>query len=240
MEEGSEDDVSLLGFEVADAAALGVVQQRLAAGGVAHSVGEAALCAERGVLGLITCRDPMGLSVEIFYGPAQLEDQPFVSPAGVRGFVTGDQGIGHVVLSAPDIAPVRSFYVDLLGFKLSDVIRMPLSPEFALELEFYHCNPRHHTLALAPIPAPKRLHHFMLQADRLDDVGLALDRAASAGVRITQALGRHTNDHMVSFYAATPAGFEVEFGWGALEVDASWRVGLHSKISIWGHKPPAA
>jgi hypothetical protein len=45
---------------------------------------------------------------------------------------------------------------------------------------------------------------------------------------------------MVSFYARTPAGFEVEFGTGALEVDeASWRVMRHDKPSSWGHKRPA-
>ncbi|MBN9634385.1 MAG: VOC family protein, partial [Actinobacteria bacterium] len=48
-------------------------------------------------------------------------------------------------------------------------------------LEFYHCNARHHTLALIPAPMPKRMHHFMLQANTLDEVGFALDRAAKAG-----------------------------------------------------------
>lgn len=26
-------------------------------------------------------------------------------------------------------------------------------------------------------------------------------------------LGKHTNDHMVSFYLRTPSGFNVEYGW---------------------------
>jgi biphenyl-2,3-diol 1,2-dioxygenase len=113
---------------------------------------------------------------------------------------------------------------------------MQISPEFALELEFYHCNPRHHTLALAPVPTPKRLHHFMLQAATLDDVGFALDRVAAAKVPLTNTLGKHTNDHMVSFYARTPSGFEVEYGWGAREVGPTWRVAHHDRVSIWGHQ----
>lgn len=45
---------------------------------------------------------------------------------------------------------------------------------------------------------------------------------------------------MVSFYARTPSGFEVEFGWGGLPVDsATWRVARHEKMSSWGHKRPA-
>jgi hypothetical protein len=87
---------------------------------------------------------------------------------------------------------------------------------------------------------PKRLHHFMIQTPSLDAVGFALERAGAAGAPITASLGRHTNDQMVSFYSRSPAGFEVEFGYGALEVDdATWRVTRHDKPSSWGHKRPA-
>jgi biphenyl-2,3-diol 1,2-dioxygenase len=134
----------------------------------------------------------------------------------------------------------RRFYQDLLGFRLSDIIRMQPGPQFAFDMEFFHCNPRHHTLALIPVPMPKRLHHFMVQVSTLDAVGFALERANSAGTPITASLGRHTNDQMVSFYSRTPAGFEVEFGQGAIEVDdATWRVGRHDKPSSWGHKRPS-
>lgn len=239
LEEGPEDDVAYIGFEVADAEALEAVRGRLRRAGVAVTEPEPGLVEERGVLDLFTCRDPDGLTVEVYYGPSERHEAPFVSPTG-GGFVTGGQGVGHAVLTTADIAKAGVFYRDGLGLRLSDVIRMAFGPDFALELEFYHCNPRHHTLALVPLPAPKRLHHFMLQTRSLDDVGLALDRANAAGLRITQSLGRHTNDHMVSFYAETPAGFEVEFGWGAREVDASWRVVRHDRASIWGHKHAAA
>ncbi len=44
-------------------------------------------------------------------------------------------------------------------------------------------------------------------------------------------------DRMVSFYAGTPSGFEVEYGFAAITVDeAVWRVSRHDKTSIWGHK----
>jgi hypothetical protein len=42
-------------------------------------------------------------------------------------------------------------------------------------------------------------------------------------------LGKHTNDHMVSFYLRTPSGFNVEYGWGAREMDdATWQVQVHT------------
>ena len=240
VEPGDADDVAYVGFEVAGAAELEAVRGRLTEGGVAVGNGDPALIAERGVLDLISCQDPDGLAVEVFYGPTLRSETPFVSPAGVAAFVTGGQGLGHVVLSTKDMAAARRFYQDILGFRLSDVITMRAGPKFSFDMEFFHCNPRHHTLALMPIPTPRRLHHFMIQTPTIDAVGFALERATAAGAAITATLGRHTNDHMISFYSRTPAGFEVEFGYGALEVDdATWRVSRHDKPSIWGHKRQA-
>jgi hypothetical protein len=81
----------------------------------------------------------------------------------------------------------------------------------------------------------------MLQTIDMDDVGRALDRAAAAGLTITSSLGRHTNDRMTSFYVRTPSGFDVEYGWGGLEVDDDhWTVTSYDATSLWGHKRPRA
>jgi 2,3-dihydroxybiphenyl 1,2-dioxygenase len=191
----------------------------------------------RGVVDLIVCRDPDGLQVELFVGPTLVTEKPFVSKAGPSRFVTGEQGLGHIVLSTPDIAAFRAFYCEILGFRLSDYIRMNLGPDQAIDLEFFHCNPRHHTLAAAPMALPKKLLHFMVQVEGIDDVGLALERLGAAGHAVSRTIGRHTNDQMVSFYTRTPSGFEVEYGYGAITVDdAAWRVARHDSISVWGHK----
>jgi 2,3-dihydroxybiphenyl 1,2-dioxygenase len=236
VEPDGSDDIAFAGFEVADAEGLAAVAARLEQGGVAIERGTATLIADREVTDMLVCHDPEGLRVEIYYGPLQVPNAPFVSPAGVSGFVTGKQGLGHIVLSAPALAATRHFYSGLLGFRLSDHVRVSLGNMGSLDLEFYHCNPRHHTLALVPAPTPKRLHHFMLQTLSMDDVGLALDRAF-AGAEVVQSIGRHTNDHMISFYVRTPSGFDVEFGHGARVVDeANWRVGNYDRPSSWGHR----
>jgi extradiol dioxygenase len=89
------------------------------------------------------------------------------------------------------------------------------------------------------------LHHIMVQLETLDDVGSAYDLVQSRGIPLTMTLGRHSNDEMVSFYVRTPSGFEIEYGWGALEVDDDWTVKQFNQISVWGHKmvgqsPPGA
>lgn len=237
VEKGKEDDLAYAGFEVASPEVLDAFEVRLKEAGVAVTRGDEALAKKRGVSGLIACQDPDGLAVEIYYGPSERFERPFVSGKGISGFVTGDQGLGHIVLATPDIARAKEFYCGLLGFRLSDTIRMEITPEFALNLEFFHCNPRHHTLAMAPIGLPKKLNHFMVEVKSVDDVGFALDRIAANNVPLAQTLGRHTNDHMVSFYVKSPSGFEVEFGYGARVVDEeAWNVARHDSTSTWGHK----
>lgn len=241
IEQGDVDEAAFLGFEVANKSEMDVIAARLREGGVEVQAGEAAHCADRGVMGLISCKDPEGLTVEIFYGATLRWETPFVSPAGITHFQTGEQGIGHAAMATSAIDAARSFYQDLLGFRLTDIIDIRLSPERHFSLEFFHCNRRHHTLALAPFPAPQRLQHMMIQVSTLEEVGLAMERALAAGAPIAQTLGRHTNDRMVSFYVVSPAGFQFEFGFGAIDVDdATWKVGRHDRGSSWGHKRPAA
>ncbi len=236
IEPTGEDDVTYLGFEVEGPAALDELVAKLSAAGVAVERSEA-LAKERGVIGLARCTDPTGIGIELYWGPTETGQNRFVSKVGVAGFVTEGQGFGHVVLMAGDIGPSRNFYETLLGFRLSDVIDFSPMPGFEVRLVFLHCNPRHHTLALAPIPAPKRLNHFMLQVRDFDDVGRGLDRARKAGVTFANSLGKHTNDQMISFYLITPSGFEVEYGFGGREIDdATWVPSRHTATSTWGHE----
>ncbi|HUO93023.1 MAG TPA: VOC family protein [Rhizomicrobium sp.] len=235
VREGARDDLVFAGFEVADPGALDGLAARLASLGV-ETRPEPALAKKRGVTALLSCTDPSGLRVELYCGATEAFDVPMISPAGVRGFVTDGQGLGHIVLYAADVKKTLRFYMEGLGFRLSDHIDMPFGPAATLELTFLHCNPRHHTIAIAPVPSPKHMNHFMVQAQHMEDVGFAYDRAEKLGLKIANTLGRHTNDHMFSFYTYTPSGFEVEFGWGARSIGPDWTVTRHKATSTWGHK----
>lgn len=235
--QGGKDDIAFVGFEAASRHALEQLQNTLKERDIAFQLGSDALCKEREVRELVMFNDPAGLPVEVFVGPTVRPDKPFVSPAGVSGFRTGNQGLGHIVLAAANVDDVSQFYKNILGFRVSDTIDMTVAPNVTIPLEFLHCNPRHHTIALAPGGGPKRLHHFMIETLSLDDVGYALDRVKSCSVKQATTLGKHSNDYMVSFYSYTPSGFEVEFGWGGREVDDdTWQVAHLDIPSIWGHK----
>jgi extradiol dioxygenase len=179
--------------------------------------------------------DPLGFRHELVTGLEQ--GPPFAPGRAMSGFVTGEQGLGHVVLIVPDLDSAGAFYTDVLGFRPTDGV------ESGLSLRFFHCAghaARHHTVAMASAPGMVGMHHLMLEVTTLDDVGTALDIANERQLPLAMTLGRHTNDLMTSFYVRTPSGFEIEYGTGGLLVDDDdWEVGLHHSQSIWGHKPPA-
>lgn len=233
--ETGEDDIRCAAFAVASAGDLQAIGARLEAQGVRVQEAGHDEAAGRAVERLLICEDPYGLRVELYVGDRAVNDA-FVSPRAVSGFVTGAQGLGHIVLAMADQQAAEVFFMGGLGMLLSDHILMG-PPGRQLNLTFLHCNPRHHTLAMVPLALPKRLNHFMLQVTSLDDVGRALDAATDAGVPISSSLGKHTNDRMTSFYMRTPSGFDVEYGYGAIEIDdTTWQPTTHEATSFWGHR----
>ena len=241
LSEGPRDDLSFAGCEVRDDAALAALRAKLSALGVDVVQADDAVARDRYVAGLIQFADPEGNRHEAFYGPLQRTDAPFVSPLGAR-FKTGRQGLGHVVLSCGDRPAMMSFFVDGLGFRLSDHIDTEIVPGRPLRISFLRCNGRHHSLALAQVPIPKRIVHLMFEVTTIDDVGRALSRCLARDIHLSFTLGRHSNDDMLSFYPVSPSGFDIEYGWGGLEVDDErWHVLTHATNSAWGHiyqRPP--
>ncbi|MFI8498759.1 VOC family protein [Streptomyces sp. NPDC085524] len=239
---GSQDRLLAAGFELANAKALAEAAAELEAAGHAVKPGDAATLADRRVQGLVHCEDPSGNPLELYWGQAQ-DHTPLASPYGNR-FVTGELGLGHVVLPAPDTETTLDFYENLLGFQLRDSMKLPpvAVPTGAPGKDFHWMhflspNRRHHSLGLYPGALPPGIVHFMVELERLDDVGYCLDRMNAAGIPIASTLGRHSNDHMVSFYAQAPGGFQVEYGWDGLIVDpATWTAKEITADSFWGHQ----
>jgi 3,4-dihydroxy-9,10-secoandrosta-1,3,5(10)-triene-9,17-dione 4,5-dioxygenase len=237
---GDKDRLAQAGWEVANEGELAEIATALDAAGVAVEKASDDDLKDRRVNGLIRFDDPSGNTLEVFHGAA-LEHRRVVSPYG-HTFVTGEQGLGHVVLSTRDDEEALRFYRDVLGFKLRDSMRLP--PQLVGRpadgapawLRFFGCNPRHHSLAFLPMPTPSGIVHLMIEVGNADDVGLAMDRAARRKVPMSATLGRHVNDLMLSFYMKTPGGFDVEFGTEGRQVeDETWIARESTAVSLWGH-----
>jgi 2,3-dihydroxybiphenyl 1,2-dioxygenase len=228
-----EDDVLYIGLQTPTMAAYDATKAALKAAGVSVTQGTQPEIAHRRLIDFVKF-ETGGLPFELSIGPNTRWDPPFQPARPMSGFKTGSLGFGHVVLRSTDRDESAGLLTKALGFRVSDYINT---------MVFLHCNPRHHSIAFQPsikdLPRSrdKKMWHFQLETNTLDDVGTALDLATRAGVPVVSSLGRHSNDQMVSFYMSTPSGFEVEYGWGGRLVDdAVWQVQRHDRGTIWGHK----
>jgi 2,3-dihydroxybiphenyl 1,2-dioxygenase len=223
------EGAAFMGWEVADREALDTLAGRLEAIGVRVDRLARAVADERRVGECIRFIDPVGNVLEAFYG-AEIATDPFTPGRAISGFRTGPLGMGHVVMNVERIDEVLPFYQDVLGFRLSDYTLRPF------KAYFFHLNPRHHSFAVIET-GRNSVHHLMVELFMLDDVGQAYDLALGEPNRIATTLGRHSNDLMTSFYARTPSGFFVEYGWGGRSIDPqSWEpVEMTCGPSLWGH-----
>jgi len=228
VHQGTRDELRYVGWEVAGPTSLDDAVDDLARAGFEATRGSVDDCRHRCVEGLVAFRDPWGIRHELFYGQRSL--MSFRPTRDISGFVTAELGLGHLVLLLPDLAAATRFIVDVLGFRVSDFIDVPFP------LAFFHCNPRHHTIAVGEMGPVVGLHHIMLEVKDLNDVGTTYELCRKQGVQFSMDLGRHSNDRMLSFYVRTPGGFEIEYGWGGLLIDDStWQVLRLPKPSYWGH-----
>ena len=208
--DGSEG-AAFFGWEVPDAAALDRLAATLEAACVAVERMPRATADERRIADGIRFQDPAGNRLEAFHG-AEIATDPFRPGRSISGFRTGPLGMGHVVMNVERIDRMLPFYQDLLGFRLSDYTLRPF------KAYFFHLNPRHHSFAMIETGTDS-VHHMMIELFMLDDVGQAYDLALGEQGRIATTMGRHSNDFMTSFYARTPSGFFVEYGWGGRSID---------------------
>ena len=235
VERGPSDDLAAIGWEVEGPSALEDIAKRARDAGANVERGGADDAARRHVEALIRFEDPAGNPVEVFYGPDKASE-PFVSQVVQGGFVAEEQGFGHVVVVSKDDEKHEAFYASVFGLALSDYIRCEYFGH-QIDVTFMHANARHHSLAFGGGQL-KRIHHFMVQAKSVDEVGRCYDRFLFSGGMVHQTLGRHPNDKMFSFYGYTPSGFHFEFGAGAIEIEEGWESTTHGKVSEWGHHPP--
>ena len=240
IERGEADRLCGIGWEMTSADDFAAMRVKCADAGLAVREGSAEEAATRCVTSFFSVNDPAGNPVEFYHGRTGC-GEPFKSPIGVAGFVTGDMGLGHIVVSAPGVFDeAHAFYTAILGLGDSDDLTMPPPAEGAPEMRvrFMHVdNPRHHSLALFNLPTPTGVVHLMLEMTEMDDVGRCLDRVNAHGFSLMASLGRHCNDNMLSFYVNGPGGVPFEIGHDGLQVD--WSITEPTVSTVpdhWGHE----
>jgi catechol 2,3-dioxygenase-like lactoylglutathione lyase family enzyme len=111
--------------------------------------------------------------------------------------------ISHIVLHSPDHRALSEWFVDVLGFKVSDWLG-----DFMC---FLRCNTAHHRIAI--LPGPPCLNHVAYDMHGVDGMMRGIHRLKQQGTDIAWGPGRHTAGNNTFSYFATPNGFAVEYAW---------------------------
>lgn len=137
--------------------------------------------------------------------------------------------ISHIVLHSPDHKALTQWFIDVLGFRLSDWLGDFMS--------FLRCNSAHHRLAI--LPGPPCLNHVAYDMEGLDGMMRGIHRLKQKGTDIRWGPGRHTAGNNTFSYFTTPNGFAVEYTSELEEVDdASWQAQVYTPAPLvmdqWG------
>ena len=230
LERGAAAGLASVGFELESDgeldAAFGLVDKL----GLAPVWADAAECAAMQVRRSLRFGDPVtGMEVDFYVGQA-VETAPLAEP------ITKIARLGHVVFNVTDLAAAHDFWVEKLGFAVSDRVEGLA--------EWLRCwpNPLHHSLALLQGQA-NTLHHINFMVTDVDDIGKAMNRMKGAEVPIVFGPGRHLPSTSIFLYFLDPDGNSTEFSFGMelfYEEGARGPRDLEHRadvMDIWGSRP---
>lgn len=237
---GEQEDVTHLGVQLADKDVLKEVLSRFDQRGVTYNQGNADAAAFRGVKAFWTLRGPKDIQIDLFVEPLLTD---IALETKVSGFYTDASGMGHVAITSKKPEKMIRFWQEFFDARLTDTIEQKINGVI-LDVSFLRLNERHHSVAVARTrgisldPIRTRIQHVNFQVLDLEDVTTSYQRCKDYGFHVVWDVGLHTNDREVSFYVASPSGFEVELGWNPIKIDElTWKPVKHTSISVWGHKP---
>lgn len=175
------------------------------------------------------------VAATIYNGPGRLERQGLRAPGVVRTGHVQPRKLGHAVVGTTDLAITTTFFVDGLGFKISDQIK-----DAGV---FTRCSTDHHNLLVLKAPLPY-LHHTSWQVDDIDDVGRgAFAMLEDHPERHIWGLGRHHAGSNFFWYLKDPAGNFSEYysDMDCIIDDQLWRPEVlegAKGLFNWGPPPP--
>ena len=170
------------------------------------------------------CAKAKGYGVEVAGDPATLLDASAGGGYGFRFQTPDGLPMTHLVgqraasergrrpLAADQDQPRRSqqrarptirspFFVDVLGFKLSDSSHM---------MEFLRCSADHHSMAIFRNNGPS-LNHVAYELPNIDGLMRGAGRLKQSGFDIEWGVGRHGPGNNVFSYFIEPNGFVAEY-----------------------------
>lgn len=168
-------------------------------------------------------------------GPGRLTRANTRAAALIREYPVQPRKLGHVVLGSTDQAATQRFFIEGLGFKVSDEV-----PGMAA---FLRCSTDHHNVLVLAAPV-SFLHHTSWEVDDVDEIGRgATGMLAKDPARHVWGLGRHHIGSNFFWYLKDPAGNFTEYysDLDCIVDDALWKPEVFDGargLFNWGPPPP--
>lgn len=144
--------------------------------------------------------------------------------------------LSHFVTNSPTPEATVNWYIDHMGFRLSDVLKLPGRGEF---MWFLRCNPLHHSFAVARGPHVS-LHHISFEMRGIDEYMRGTGRMLRNDIEKIWGPGRHYAGDNTFSYFLDPVGNTVEYTTELETVDEdTWHPSIHDMSDInvvdqWG------
>jgi catechol 2,3-dioxygenase-like lactoylglutathione lyase family enzyme len=147
-----------------------------------------------GVKQAISFKDNKGTDIDVY---AEYDFAPDKEkPIGIMPLK-----LGHVAYRCLDIKPVMKFYMEVLGFRLSDI-----RGDFFC---FLRCNSDHHAINFVNDPKPQ-LHHIAFEVKDWPEIHRACDYLAKNKLLLVWGPGRHIIGHNIAAYHRNHDNVRVE------------------------------
>jgi catechol-2,3-dioxygenase len=182
----------------------------------------------------LTLRDPDGHGVEIVEWTERASEFPDEARLTTELPAFHPRKLGHVNVLTEDVRRLSSFYMDGLGFKLTD--------RLGEEGIWLHLNADHHVHAMLE-KSPAHFHHLALELRDFGEMRVALDNLAKHGRWVIWGPGRHGVAASLFAYIRVPEEELIVELYADMEQLASghrprdWEDTPHSS-NIWGTLPP--
>jgi catechol 2,3-dioxygenase-like lactoylglutathione lyase family enzyme len=228
-----DDDLHRVARQLAK---LGVDSQRDSSGVTAVEIHTGARAVVK-VLPRLT-ETPAAAAAVSYNGPGRIDRVNSRAPGILREGPIRPRKLGHVVIGSPEFEASQRFFVDGIGFKISDRVEGVAA--------FLRCSSEHHNLLLQPSPVAF-LHHTSWQVDDVDEVARGAMRMLEGDPnRHVWGLGRHFIGSNFFWYLRDPAGNFSEYysDMDTITEDQlwqprTWEPSLRS-LYAWGPDVPAS
>ncbi len=137
----------------------------------------------------------------------------------------------HVTLTSPDVERITTFYVDILGFKVSDW-QVAKTGSAERVFSWLRCNPDHHTIAFVK-GDQAAIDHCAYELSEWNDFKIWGDFLARHGIRLDWGPGRHGPGNNLFIMFKDPEGNRIEY---SAELEQFWDENAHYEPRIWEPK----